>query len=193
MIRTPDQRVRVFVSSTLGELAEERSAVRRAVERLHLSPVMFELGARPHPPRELYRAYLAQSDVFVGIYWQRYGWVAPGESVSGLEDEYLLSERLPRLLYIKHPAPDRDAALSSLLQRVQADDQASYRRFSSTEELAELVGHDLALLLSERFGEARVPPASERPRAPLPAPLTRTVGRSREIDEVLALLEHGAC
>ncbi len=30
---------------------------------------MFELGARPHPPRELYRAYLAQSDVFVGIYW----------------------------------------------------------------------------------------------------------------------------
>lgn len=191
MIRTPDQRVRVFVSSTLGELAEERSAVRRAVERLHLSPVMFELGARPHPPRELYRAYLAQSEVFVGIYWQRYGWVAPGESVSGLEDEYLLSERLPRLLYIKHPAPDRDAALSSLLQRVQADDQASYRRFSSTEELAELVGHDLALLLSERFGEARVPPASERPRAPLPAPLTRTVGRSREIDEVLALLEHG--
>ncbi|GAB2727331.1 DUF4062 domain-containing protein [Nocardioides pakistanensis] len=42
MIRTPDQRVRVFVSSTLRELAEERSAVRRAVERLHLSPVMFE-------------------------------------------------------------------------------------------------------------------------------------------------------
>jgi hypothetical protein len=84
MIRTPDQRLRVFVSSTLGELAEERTAVRRAVERLHLSPVMFELGARPHPPRDLYRAYLAQSQVFVGIYWQRYGWVAPGESASGL-------------------------------------------------------------------------------------------------------------
>ena len=87
MIRTPDQRLRVFVSSTLGELASERMAVRRAIERLRLSAVMFETGARPHPPRELYRAYLEQSHVFVGIYWQRYGWVAPGESVSGLEDD----------------------------------------------------------------------------------------------------------
>ena len=61
VIRTPDQRLRVFVSSTLGELAEERAAVRAAIERLRLVPVMFELGARPHPPRELYRAYLVQS------------------------------------------------------------------------------------------------------------------------------------
>ena len=60
-IRTPDQRLRVFVSSTLRELADERRAARAAIERLHLAPVMFELGARPHPPRALYRSYLAQS------------------------------------------------------------------------------------------------------------------------------------
>jgi len=51
VIRTPDQRVRVFVSSTLGELAAERRAVRDAVTSLRLVPVMFELGARPHRPR----------------------------------------------------------------------------------------------------------------------------------------------
>jgi hypothetical protein len=56
--------------------------VREAIERLHLTPVMFELGARPHPPRAVYRAYLEQSHIFVAIYWQRYGWVAPGETVS---------------------------------------------------------------------------------------------------------------
>jgi hypothetical protein len=89
LIRTPDQRVRVFVSSTLRELAVERGAARDAITRLRLTPVMFELGARPHAPRELYRACLAQSEVFVGIYWQQYGWTAPGEAVSGLEDEYL--------------------------------------------------------------------------------------------------------
>jgi hypothetical protein len=33
MIRTPDQRVRIFVSSTLQELAAERRAVRDAVTR----------------------------------------------------------------------------------------------------------------------------------------------------------------
>jgi hypothetical protein len=39
VILTPDQRVRVFISSTLGELAEERAAARRAIARLHLVPV----------------------------------------------------------------------------------------------------------------------------------------------------------
>ena len=53
VIRTPDQRLRVFVSSTLGELAAERRAVSRAISALRLTPVMFELGARPHPPREV--------------------------------------------------------------------------------------------------------------------------------------------
>jgi hypothetical protein len=76
LIRTPDQRVRVFVSSALRELAAERQAVRDAIAGLRLVPVMFELGARPHPPRNVYRAYLSQSQVFVGVYWQSYGWVA---------------------------------------------------------------------------------------------------------------------
>jgi hypothetical protein len=66
VIRTPDQRLRVFVSSTLDELANERRTVRDAVERLRLAAVMFELGARPHPPRELYRAYLEQSRTRLG-------------------------------------------------------------------------------------------------------------------------------
>jgi len=60
-IRTPDQRLRVFVSSTLGELQHERVAARAAIEQLRLVPVMFESGARPHPAQALYRAYLQQS------------------------------------------------------------------------------------------------------------------------------------
>ena len=78
VILTPDQRVRVFISSTLQEPAEKPSAARRAIRRLHLAPVWHESGARPHPPHSMYRAYLAQSQVFVGIYWQRYGWAARG-------------------------------------------------------------------------------------------------------------------
>jgi hypothetical protein len=33
---TPDRQVRVFISSTLGELAAERAAARRAIFRLRL-------------------------------------------------------------------------------------------------------------------------------------------------------------
>jgi hypothetical protein len=61
VILTPDQRVRVFISSTLEELAEERAAALRAIRRLHLVPVWYESGARPHPPRSMYQAYLKQS------------------------------------------------------------------------------------------------------------------------------------
>ena len=107
VILTPDQRVRVFISSTPEELAAERTAARRAIRRLHLVPVWCESGARPHPPRSMYRAGLAQSQVFVGIYWQRYGWVAPAMDISILEDEYRLAAEKPMLLYLSVPPRTR--------------------------------------------------------------------------------------
>src|SRR6478752_4350793 len=120
VILTPDQRVRVFISSTLEELAAERAAARRAIARLHLVPVWYESGARPHAPRSMYRAYLAQSQVFVGIYWQRYGWVAPGMEISGLEKEYRLAAGKPMLLYLKRPAPDQEPGLATLIDGFRA-------------------------------------------------------------------------
>src|SRR5262245_4413707 len=183
VIRTPDQRVRVFVSSTIGELADERTAATDAVRHLHLAPVLFELGARPHPPRDLYRAYLDQSHVFIGIYWQSYGWVAPGEAVSGLEDEYLLSGEKPKLIYVKRPAPDREAGLTRLLDRVREDDNVSYKPFGSAGELRELIENDLMVLLSERF-ETPTEQATSAGASNLPAALSRFVGRTRELQEV---------
>ena len=166
VIRTPDRRLRVFVSSTLGELADARRAVSRAITALRLTPVMFEQGARPHPPREVYRAYLAQSDVFIGLYWQRYGQAAPGMEVSGLEEELVLSRGLPRLLYIKAPAPDREPRLADLLARIRQEALVSYRGFRTPNELGRLVRDDLAVLLSERFaaGRRRPPRLGPGPR-----------------------------
>ena len=163
MIRTPDQRLRVFVSSTLQELAPERAAARAAIDRLRLLPVMFELGARPHPPADLYRAYLEQSHVFVGLYWQRYGWVAPDMEVSGLEDEWNLAADHPKLVYLKHPAPEREERLDALLDRIREDGSTSYRTFSTPEELRELLETDLAVLLSERFEDGADPPEPTEP------------------------------
>jgi len=190
LIRTPDQRVRVFVSSSLQELAPERQAVRDAVTRLRLAPVMFELGARPHPPRQVYRAYLAQSQIFVGIYWQSYGWVAPGEQVSGLEDEYRLSAELPRLIYVKSPAPGRDPRLTDMLGRIRDDDRVTYQPFADAAELQRLVENDLAVLLSERFEMAspdRVPDQAPLAGA-LPVPATPLMGRDQEARAVADLV-----
>src|SRR6516225_2197032 len=154
MILTPDQRVRVFISSTLGELAAERAAARRAIVRLHLVPVWYESGARPHPPRRMYRAYLEQSQVFVGIYWQRYGWVAPGMGISGLEDEFRLAAGKPMLLYLKRPAPDLEPRLAAMIDGIREAGTVSYRTFSTPKELERLLADDLAILLSESFAGA---------------------------------------
>jgi predicted ATPase len=195
VIRTPDRRLRVFVSSTLGELAEERRAVSRAISALRLTPVMFELGARPYPPAELYRAYLAQSDVFIGLYWQQYGWIGPGAQISGLEEELGLSGELPRLLYVKAPAPDREPRLADLLARVREEASASYRSFRTAAELGRLVRDDLAVLLSERFAAggraaaAAPSPAGARAPRPLPVSMTSLLGREQAIDEVAGLVK----
>ena len=184
VIRTPDQRLRVFVSSTLEELAAERGAARAAIEQLRLAPVMFEAGARAHPPQEVYRAYLEQSDIFVGIYWQRYGWVGPGMTISGLEDELRLAAGLPRLLYVKVPAPDREPGLSQMLEGIRAGGATAHKRFGSARELGGLIASDLAMMLAERFGGA-----GRAARWPaLPAPVTALVGRDAEVAEVTGML-----
>jgi len=201
IIRTPDQRLRVFISSTLRELAEERAAAKAAVSHLRLSPVMFELGARAHPPRALYRSYLDQSHIFVGIYWQSYGWVAPDEDISGLEDEYRLSGNRPKLIYVKSPSPEREPRLKELLHRIQTDDRVAYNYFTTPAELQELIENDLALLLTEQFEESQRTPRPVAPSTetitpqnnslnlpPLPIPSTPLIGRERDVAAVCALL-----
>jgi predicted ATPase/class 3 adenylate cyclase len=156
VILTPDQRVRVFISSTLEELAEERAAARRAIRRLHLMPVWYESGARPHPPQSMYRAYLEQSQIFVGIYWQRYGWVGPGMEISGLEDEFRLASGKPMLLYLKRPAPEQEPGLRAMINNIRETGTTSYRHFATARELERLLVDDLAVLLSESFADATI-------------------------------------
>jgi hypothetical protein len=146
-----------------------------------MAPVMFESGARPHPAQAVYRAYLEQSDAFVGIYWQRYGWVGPGMTISGLEDEFRLAGDMPRLLYFKVPAPDMEAGLARMQEKVEAEGGLAYKNFAGAEELRALVLTDLATMVAERFGgTGRDGPGLV---APSPVPVTALVGRDNDIDE----------
>ncbi|GIF72400.1 ATP-binding protein [Asanoa siamensis] len=182
-IRTPDDRLRVFVSSTLDELAAERRAVRDAVTGLRLIPVMAESSARPHPPRELYRAYLAESQLFVGVYSQRYAEAPGGLSV---EDEYLLAEELPKLVYVRAGGPDRDPRLTAMLDRIRQDARVSYRYFETADELRPMVRDDIALVLSERFAAPEPEPDAEL--AVVPAPASPILGRDAEVAQLQKLL-----
>jgi predicted ATPase len=187
------QRLRVFVSTAIGELAAERAAAAEAIAGLLLAPVLFELGERSSSPRSMYRAYLDHSDIFVGVYWQRYGWVAPGMGVSDLEDQYDLTSDRPRLIYVKEPAESRDPRLQGFLDKIEAEGMAAYKVFSAPEQLATLLADDLAVLLTERFETGAA--ATTRPelaavprRSHLPTPTTPLVGRDDEVAAVAELL-----
>lgn len=196
-IRTPDQRVRVFLSSTINELAPERLAAREAIAAVRLIPVFFEAGARPHPPRDLYAAYLAQSHIFVGIYWNSYGWVAPGSEISGLEDEYRLTgDARPKLMYVKR-STERQPRLAALLDEIQRSDAVCYQQFSDAAELRVLLESDLALLMSEMVQDALAGPSGPLPPEPVPVRQRRVVlpalpgslvGRERDAEAVASLL-----
>ena len=139
------------MSSTLEELADERHAAREAIEELHLTPMMFEVGARDHSPRDVYLSYLDQSDVFIGIYWESIGWAHDGSDVTGIEEEFESWKEKPRLIYVKEPSPGRQAGMTKFLGEIMADAKVSFRTFSTPAELSRLVSEDLAILISERF------------------------------------------
>src|ERR1700689_1294088 len=162
----------MFVRSPPGEQAGERGSVWRPVWGLRRTRVRFQAGIWPFPPAEVYRAYLTQADVFVGLYWQRYGQIVPGAQVSGLEDEFDLSGGLPRLLYVKAPAPDREPRLEDLLARIREEASASYRPFRAPAELARLVRDALGVLRTEGFAAA-----GGRAAAVVPQPGARRPGR----------------
>jgi class 3 adenylate cyclase len=98
--------------------------------------------------------------------------------VSSLEEELGLARELPRLLYVKTPAPERDPRLADLLDRVKQEASVSYRYFRTPAELGRLVGDDLATLLSERFtatAQAVAPGSVPGRRSPMAALPTGTV------------------
>lgn len=145
------RRLRVFISASPGELTDERDAARAAVRTLRLTPVMRQLGGDEGAGAD------GRDDVFVGLYWQRYGWKSDESAASAVEDEYLGGGDVPRLVYVKEPAPEREPELGRLLEQIRSRDRVSSRTFATPGELAELLLDDLAELLSRRFYGGRTP------------------------------------
>lgn len=152
----PDK-LQIFVSSTIKESAAERAVAKRAIESLNHSPILFEhMGARSAAPRKLYLSKLDLSHIFIGIYRNSYGWVAPGATRSGIDDEFRRSSQrgMPRLVYIHEPAEDRDDRLSTLLNRIEAEGEITFSRFHNADELYERIRQDVEAEVAKRFHDA---------------------------------------
>jgi hypothetical protein len=95
---------RVFLSSTFTDLAEYRNTVQGAIRQLGAVDVSMEhFGARDERPvDECVRLVRQESDLFVGIYAHKYGYVQDGTDISISELEYKAASDalLPRFIYV---------------------------------------------------------------------------------------------
>ena len=151
-------RLKVFVSSTIKECATERAAVRDAIRSINHEPILFEdIGARPHPPRDVYKARLEISQIFVGIYKESYGWIAPEMDVSGVEDEFRLAaaQGMNRLIYIYKTPSSRDPQLQILIDEAK-NAGITLATYTKPAQLKDRVRNDLTAVVSNRFADQAV-------------------------------------
>src|SRR5262245_34235929 len=93
----------VFVSSTYTDLVAYRDVVQKAIRQAGAVAVgMEDFGARDERPLNESLAVVAKSDVFVGIYAHRYGFVPDGSQISITEAEYqqAISNSIPVFAYL---------------------------------------------------------------------------------------------
>lgn len=84
---------RVFVSSLITDMPEERTAVRAAIESVGATAVMFEdLGAQDISAEQAYLSGVRSSDIYVGMWGTRYGVRMP-DGYSATHAEFLEAER----------------------------------------------------------------------------------------------------
>jgi tetratricopeptide (TPR) repeat protein len=191
----PD-RLRIFVSSTIGECARERAAARSAILKLNFVPIQFEReGARAEPPREFYLRKLQDSHIVVAIYRNSYGWVdeAKGMRISGLEDEYREACRLGKdiLAYVAKTAPDRDPRLARMLEEIKSGPVIYF--FEEGEDLEARIRDDLTAYVTDRVTDAqRSRPGAGSASAVLDAIYKGTSLRIRRTSLLLKLSEMAA-
>ncbi len=153
----PSDKIRVFVSSRLGECEAERAAARDVVVSLGHQPVMFEAaGARPYAPRTVYLRGLEESQIFVGIYREGYGHIAEGMDISGLEDEYRHARSLgiPQLLYVLRGGV-MEPKLKTLVDEFTSP-EITVGYYTEANELGETIKTDLVALVSDYFRRGRL-------------------------------------
>lgn len=92
--------MKVFISSTYKDLIDYRAAAIRAVEGTNYQASKMEVfGARPDEPLEACLKEVQESDLFIGIYALRYGFIPEGADISITEMEYVHAKKLGRPIY----------------------------------------------------------------------------------------------
>lgn len=146
--------LRVFISSTFNDLAEEREAVKLAIGDvndtmgqlgIYCIPIDLRKGADPNPSLDVCLKEVAQSQIHIGIIGLRYGQVDEEtcKSITELEYEKAIELDIPPLMYINSVCESADLSdqLKAFIEKVEQRHKRG--DFQSNEQLHRQVLKDL--------------------------------------------------
>ena len=148
------ERLRIFVSSRMQELAPERVAIRAALDQLNLDGWIFEMdaGARPQGIQRTYRQEINDSDLYIAVFWRDYG------AYTIDEFNYAKEKSKDCLVYEKRKDIDgqRDPNLQEFLDQIgKVETGITVRWFNTLDELREGVKQDVARWQAHKIRELR--------------------------------------
>jgi len=195
--------MKVFLSSTYNDLIEHRKAAHDALEQLGLHVIWMEaFGARPEDSTTACLKEVEESDLFVGIYAHRYGYVPDGKDISITEQEFDQAKKLGKPIFgfivdddfiwhQKYWEHDKKAKLDAFLSKVK---KYPVDFFTTPDNLANIiassVGRHLAELNSANFNHQseivnrKSPTGNTLPTQPF------FFGRVEELKTIASALSH---
>jgi hypothetical protein len=216
------RKLRVFVSSTMKDLANERDAVCRRLREFNFEPINAEAwlpGGKDAWTR--IDQEIDSSDVFVLLLGERYGWIpnegpqaGTGLSVTHLEYKAARERDIPILPFLRKLGYDTERESEDAKKRDAFRSEIAawagggvVKEFTLARDLADSVGHALVALLTDDFLSDRIRARaatvdrsarllqSERRAASkvtLPAPLVEAVARREAVLLAGSGISHGA-
>jgi len=194
--------MKVFLSSTYNDLVEHRKAAHDALEQLGLHVIWMEaFGARPEDSKVACLKEVEESDLFVGIYAHRYGWIPANEEFSITEQEFNHAQKLSKptfgfivdddfIWHQKHWEHDKKAKLDAFLSKVKTQ---PVEFFTTPDNLAQIIAASVGRHIAERrtiniYGNAHAtetPSLSKLANVP-PNPQTEVQVSGRAISDVIS-------
>lgn len=195
--------MKVFISSTYKDLIDYRTAAIRAVEGTNYQASKMEVfGARPDEPLDACLKEVEESDLFIGIYALRYGFIPEGADISITEREYVHARKLGRLIYCFLLDEENQGWLTKWIEgepgkskledfkkRIQKQHVCAY--FTTPDDLRAKVANALSHFLASQ----KAIPDSESPNYQPPKPTGSTlpqvgffVGRDKELEIIQSAL-----
>jgi hypothetical protein len=133
---------KIFVSSTMRDLKEERQRAADTVRSLGATPRFFEDFSSPSDPRGIYVPEVGRADAVILILGERYGDPIPtdpeGRSATSVEYDEAIGAYKPVLVYRKEePGLEREPKLRSFIGQLES--RHTVARFHGLDELGALI------------------------------------------------------